>query len=92
MSRCPGGAVLNRLNITSGNISIDFDDLYTGRYSNPTPPLAYSVRDMWSRKDLGVATCCITVNLGAHASRFLRLTPAPATQYACDSLWFCPAL
>eukprot|EP01048_Picozoa_sp_COSAG05_P019245 COSAG05_NODE_2965_length_2458_cov_4.126325_1_plen_96_part_00 len=83
--------ILNRQDSQApGNISIDFDDLYTSRYSNPTPALAYSIRDMWSKRELGVATCCITIsNLASHASRFLRLTPMVAKQYECDSLKFC---
>ena len=86
--------ILNRADghMRSGNISIDFDDVYGGRYTDPTPPLAYHVRDMWAHKDLGVVTCCATVTLAAHESRFLRLTPAPAKQYTCDTLQFCSLL
>lgn len=63
-----------------------FDELFFA--GEPVTVLAYGVRDVWRRADLGRASCCVNVTLAAHASRFLRLTPAkdqPALG-ACDSV------
>ena len=68
-------------------MTVHFDQLYDEH--NPTTSLAYTVRDLWGKADVGSASCCITVALAPHASRFLRLTPNPSAvaDYACG----CPA-
>ena len=55
---------------------------------NPTPSIAYDVRDMWNKRSLGVATCCIrATGLEEHECAFFRLTPVatpPGMEDSCD--------
>ena len=80
--------VVNRGDTTQPGVIVAFDDMHTWP-ENPAPALSQTVYDLWNGPStVHSASCCLRLPpLAAHASRFLRLAPAKATNEqpgACD--------